>query len=66
MTVLITALLCYPNPYSRMPQPNLIKTLFKTCKYDLWGEDLCHYNLTANWTSLPAYEVNINLIIRSF
>ena len=30
--------------------------LFKTCKFDMQSEGICHYDLIANATSKPAYE----------
>jgi len=56
VTVLATSLLCFPNQYSRMPQPSLIHMLFKTCKLDAYDQDLCHYEMPENATSIPAYQ----------
>ena len=58
MTVLATSLLCFPNQYSRMPQPSLIHMLFKTCKLDAHDQDICHYEMPENATAIPAYQVN--------
>ena len=30
--------------------------LFKTCKFNMQSEGICHYDLIANATSKPAYE----------
>ena len=39
-----------------MPQSELIAMLFKTCKFNMQSEGICHYDLIANATSKPAYE----------
>ena len=42
--------------------------LFKTCKLDAHDQDLCHYEMPENATSIPAYQVNIPKIpfLKSF
>ena len=44
----VTALLCFPNQYTKMPQADLIAMLFKTCKFDRQSEDICNYNMVDN------------------
>ena len=33
--------------------------LFKTCKLDAYDQDICHYQMPENATSIPAYQVNL-------
>ena len=52
----ITSLFCFPNPYTKMPQSDLIAMLFKTCKFDRQSEDICNYSLVENATSVASYQ----------
>ena len=52
----VTSLICFPNEYTKMPQSELIALLFKTCKFNRQSEDMCHYSMVENATSVPSYQ----------